>query len=123
MHEHHVIPQAYGGVNGPTVILCPDHHNEVHKIALAVIVAARSGKRVEPRMPPSVVKKKIFSQLVQAIVVAALKSPVREYTLPLKLNQEQRQLLGLLKTELGVSSLEKAMLTSFELVARSRGLL
>lgn len=31
---HHVIPQAYGGTDGPTVELCDTHHTALHKIAL-----------------------------------------------------------------------------------------
>lgn len=37
---HHIIPVAYGGVNGPTVDLCDTHHSCLHKLALAV----RAGK-------------------------------------------------------------------------------
>jgi len=33
---HHIIPQAYGGVNGPTVDLCDTHHSCLHKLAVAV---------------------------------------------------------------------------------------
>lgn len=31
--EHHVIPQAYGGVDGPTVSVCLHHHDLLHKVA------------------------------------------------------------------------------------------
>lgn len=37
---HHIIPVAYGGVDGPTVDLCDTHHSCLHKLALAV----RAGK-------------------------------------------------------------------------------
>ena len=33
-HEHHVVPQAYGGTNGPRVVLCGTHHTLIHDIAL-----------------------------------------------------------------------------------------
>lgn len=33
---HHIIPQAYGGTDGPTVSLCDTHHTALHKIALAL---------------------------------------------------------------------------------------
>ena len=33
--EHHVIPRAYGGIDGPTVSLCDGHHSAIHKIAVA----------------------------------------------------------------------------------------
>lgn len=31
--EHHVIPRAYGGIDGPTVSLCDTHHTAAHKVA------------------------------------------------------------------------------------------
>jgi hypothetical protein len=31
--DHHVIPRAFGGTNGPQVRLCSDHHSLLHKIA------------------------------------------------------------------------------------------
>lgn len=31
--EHHVIPRAAGGVDGPTVSLCDRHHTALHRIA------------------------------------------------------------------------------------------
>lgn len=36
-NEHHIIPQAYGGVDGPTVSLCSSHHDLLHLIALRLI--------------------------------------------------------------------------------------
>lgn len=33
-HRHHLIPQAYGGVDGPQVSLCDSHHSALHEIAL-----------------------------------------------------------------------------------------
>lgn len=35
LQEHHVIPRTYGGLNGPTVILCTKHHALVHSLAQA----------------------------------------------------------------------------------------
>lgn len=34
--EHHIIPQAYGGTDGPTVSLCDGHHTALHRIAVAL---------------------------------------------------------------------------------------
>jgi hypothetical protein len=33
-NEHHIVPKAAGGVDGPQVSLCSDHHDSLHKIAL-----------------------------------------------------------------------------------------
>ena len=35
-HHHHVIPQAFGGTDGPTVSLCDSHHNKLHRIAICL---------------------------------------------------------------------------------------
>lgn len=35
VHVHHVIPQAAGGTNGPTVTICTHHHDMLHRIAEA----------------------------------------------------------------------------------------
>jgi 5-methylcytosine-specific restriction protein A len=32
--DHHIIPRAYGGVDGPQVSLCSSHHTALHEIAL-----------------------------------------------------------------------------------------
>jgi hypothetical protein len=32
--RHHVVPVAYGGVDGPQVSLCDSHHSALHEIAL-----------------------------------------------------------------------------------------
>lgn len=31
-HEHHVIPRAYGGEKGPTVVICSPCHDRVHSL-------------------------------------------------------------------------------------------
>lgn len=33
-HNHHLIPRAFGGLNGPTVDICADDHNVLHRLAL-----------------------------------------------------------------------------------------
>jgi hypothetical protein len=36
-HEHHIVPRAYGGTDGPTVTLCTGHHTLMHNVALKLI--------------------------------------------------------------------------------------
>lgn len=33
---HHVVPRAYGGLNGPTVMVCSAHHDLLHVVADAM---------------------------------------------------------------------------------------
>lgn len=35
--EHHIIPKAYGGADGPTVSLCASHHSLLHLIAVKIL--------------------------------------------------------------------------------------
>lgn len=32
--EHHIVPRAYGGENGPLITLCGSHHTLVHNLGL-----------------------------------------------------------------------------------------
>lgn len=34
LEHHHVIPQAFGGTDGPTVSICDSHHTKLHSIAV-----------------------------------------------------------------------------------------
>jgi hypothetical protein len=34
--RHHIIPEAYGGTNGPQVSLCSDHHSALHEVGLRI---------------------------------------------------------------------------------------
>lgn len=36
-HKHHVIPRAFGGLNGPTVMVCTGHHSLLHLIGSRLI--------------------------------------------------------------------------------------
>lgn len=42
-NEHHVIPRAYGGVDGPTVSLCSADHDMLHLLAQKLI-ASKDGE-------------------------------------------------------------------------------
>ena len=46
-HEHHVIPRAFGGEDGPTVSLCSSHHDLMHMVALRLISGSTYGDLVE----------------------------------------------------------------------------
>lgn len=36
-HEHHVVPRAFGGSNGPTVMVCTAHHSLLHLMGSRLI--------------------------------------------------------------------------------------
>ena len=36
-HDHHVIPRAFGGTNGPQVRICTSHHGLLHAVAQVLV--------------------------------------------------------------------------------------
>jgi len=33
-HDHHIVPRAYGGSEGPTYSVCDSHHHALHQLAI-----------------------------------------------------------------------------------------
>lgn len=106
-HEHHVIPRAYGGSNGPLCSLCTNHHNILHELATYAI----SGKQNECRELLSTLDSQIKNRLVSLSV-----SVVRAYNLTkndpnkrgktiLSMTGEQYRKASLLKKQYGLKSL------------------
>ena len=114
IHVHHVIPQAYGGRDGPTVELCADHHNMIHAAAVKIASAIRRGKAVDFVWPKEHGDCDVARHLVGAIVKASLKTNTKQYKYTIVLTQHERDMLELLKQAYGVSSLEKAIYNSLE---------
>lgn len=120
LHEHHVIPQAYGGRDMGTVTLCAEHHNMIHSAAIKCLMTIRSGSTVDFVWPNNHGAAEVAEALVYKIVEAALKSKVRTYKITLTLDQTQRDILGLLKQDLSISSLEKTVLACLDAAYRDR---
>ena len=40
LNTHHIVPQANGGENGPTVTLCSAHHDLLHAVAVQILAHA-----------------------------------------------------------------------------------
>lgn len=72
LHEHHVTPQACGGTNGPTVMLCAEHHNMIHMAAIKICTAIRNGKEPEFIWPANHGDSNVARYLVGEIVKATL---------------------------------------------------
>lgn len=58
-HTHHVIPRAYGGLNGPVVDICSDDHNTLHRLALR--------KATEPSVVLALADKPRLAYLVAVV--------------------------------------------------------
>ena len=119
LHEHHVIPQAYGGVNGPTVILCASHHTLIHSAALC-----GEKKRQELLHGHTEEQKQKLLELILIIRRArvATKYMRRPLKIQIELSAEDASKLRQLKRVLGCSSLQKTVVRSISMVAHEKSI-
>ena len=105
LHEHHVIPRAYGGTNGPTVILCANHHNLVHTLALK----PRNTWDIECAHVGNSAKIKELSQLI-VDAKRASKDIIKPLQFNFRLNVERGRKLKVLQTKLSAQQHKKVSL-------------
>lgn len=105
--EHHVIPRAYGGEDGPTVSLCDLHHATLHKIAVCM---KTSKPYHQYTLKHSVSQKKKLIFLASKVYEAeqlTRNDPNKRTMLTLSLDGEMTKMIDDLKTVLpGVKSRE-----------------
>ncbi len=107
LEEHHIVMQAAGGRDLPTVDICSDCHDNLHKQALNILSNSRT-KKVAYFAPAEMEKAKPF---IQALVIAIRKNrenpdasvPVQ---LMIKVPRGFRDALHLAKTDAGHKNLE-----------------
>ncbi len=114
IHEHHIVPRAYGGINGPTVNLCGAHHTLVHNTALK---KSPNERRKELEGHTEAQTKKL-EELVYVIRRSRLLSRYmrRPMTLQVTLSPENAQKFRQLKKMLGASSYEQTVYRCINLV-------
>lgn len=103
LHNHHVIPQAYGGVDGPLVTLCGTHHTLIHEVAL------KNQAEWTTRIP-----KEYYTALSYLVwVIAEARAKTKHLAKPMQLNHKltnERSLkLRELKLLLGQKSISSTL--------------
>lgn len=114
IHEHHVVPRAYGGINGPTVNLCGMHHTLIHTASLKktkdreLEYAGHTETQIEK-----------LRELVYIIRRARIMSKHlhrnKPMTLHVELTAEQAHTLRELKGLLGASSIQQTIVRCINL--------
>lgn len=97
LHKHHIVPQCYGGVDGPLAVLCASCHNLIHAVADGYDMPSGLGE----------IPTKNIHFLVNAIKRARLataSSSNRNSTVTLVLTAAQTDRLDNLKRMLGYTS-------------------
>lgn len=114
LNDHHVLPQAYGGVHGPQVTLCATHHTLIHTVALRNHATWETSLGTDHT--PEQTKK--LHELVT--IIARARAATRNTTKPLqiqhKFNTSRGVKLKELKILLGKSSLAATLDAMVDLV-------
>ena len=100
LHEHHIIPQAYGGVDGPTVTLCATCHNGVHHVADGRIEMQPTSWNEGDRDTRG---KWLVNAIIQARIVAS-KSANKRVIVTLELSANEATMLDRIKQSTGSNS-------------------
>lgn len=92
-HHHHVVPRAYGGVDGPQVSLCDSHHSALHEIALRLY----SKKPYFTLLTPDPAKNKRLMYLASVAYNARLATENDPNKKPLLVESVRKETLDKLK--------------------------
>lgn len=121
LHVHHVIPQSRGGKDGPTVILCSDHHNLIHSLALKASTSIKNGKGFDfDQIHIPNVNNSLAKQLIMEVVKATVEDKNQMYKVTLEFTVLQREMLEILKQDFGASSLKKTIYSCLDEVFKAR---
>jgi predicted component of type VI protein secretion system len=124
LEEHHIVMQAAGGKELPTIRICANCHGNLHRQADNIL--ARSIKNVD--------KKEFFApaemKRARPYIIAAMKSILAtretnmgetEVLVSIKIPREFRNTLHVLKTDMGYSNLDRLIKDILIRFAQSKG--
>lgn len=112
LHVHHVVPRAYGGERGPTVVLCSHHHSLVHKLAVR--------REMDANVPEA--HRDILARLVANIVRSEEQHGTQLYKVIIPMDGALRATVSRLKQDLGKTSIVDTIIACIQKVAVDRGL-
>lgn len=94
--EHHVVPQAYGGTDGPTVSLCDGHHTAIHKIAVALRHNKPHHQFLGTYDRTQIAKLEYLAEVIQRAEERTRNDPNKRTSVVLGLDAETRAMLDAL---------------------------
>jgi hypothetical protein len=77
INEHHVVPQAKGGTDGPTVDLCANCHTRVHSIAKSMVAGKKAASYLQHLEGLDEAESDRVMGLAQIVALAADKTTTR----------------------------------------------
>lgn len=106
LHEHHIIPQCYGGTDGPTVTLCATCHNGVHNVSDGRIDDAPD---YWSKTKQSEVRSSYLVDMIKKARIMASNSQNRRVIVTMELSAEYQNKLARIQSVFGGIGRERAL--------------
>lgn len=113
-HDHHIFPQAYGGVDGPTVTLCDTHHSKVHRIAECLINEKTYHQWLKGELSGRPSKLLYLATRIHQMWLLVKDDPNKATSVALTLNAANQKMIDALKPVLNVRSREAVLIKALE---------
>jgi hypothetical protein len=97
-HHHHVIPQAFGGTDGPTVSLCDSDHNRLHRIAVCLKGGKPYFTLITGEKPEAIKKLLYLANAVYNAELATRNDPNKAASAMVTLNARHKAMIDKLKS-------------------------
>lgn len=122
LEEHHVVMQAAGGRELPTIKICANCHNNLHKQALNVLSSDKT-KKMEYFAPREMERARPYVMLLVHSILATRENKLSHTPVQIALNVPRgfRDTLHLTKTDAGYTNLEKFVVDILVVYLRSKG--
>lgn len=128
MHSHHTIPRSRGGDDSLQIILCPTDHNSLHANAVFLIskiknpAKKREAKQFWRTADDEERALPYLQILVQALLAPIPEGVTRQHLLSTSVETPTFESLKMLQTELGLSSMQKALDYCIALTLAQKGI-
>lgn len=98
VEHHHVIPQAAGGVDGPTVSICTEHHDKLHQIAVQMKASKPHFHYLQGEPQDRIQKLLYLANAVHNAFLVTKNDPNKAASVTLTLKANHKEMVDQLKT-------------------------
>ncbi len=95
--EHHIVPRAYGGTDGPTVSLCDTHHSKLHRIAVCLKTKKPFFEILRNEGPDTTKKLLYLANAVYNAELVTRNDPNKAASAILSLNAKHKEMIDRLR--------------------------
>jgi hypothetical protein len=113
-HDHHLVPRAYGGADGPTVTLCTKDHTKLHAIAVSMKANKPYFMQLTGETQQTKQRLMYMANVVYNSELATRNDPNKAAQACVTLNQKHKAMIDRLKQATNSRSREAVLLAALE---------